>query len=126
MRAAALALVLAVSAACGKGGDKKAPGPGSDDRPAPITVEEQTRNADACKAYGEQVCACATAHPDKPVVVDMCKYDQGLGDALDLAMVTARNTETKPDDVRLAQKKARLIATQCMDQLAKLPSLGCP
>jgi hypothetical protein len=56
----------------------------------------------------------------------MCKYDQGLGDALDLAMVTARNTETKPDDVRLAQKKARLIATQCMDQLAKLPSLGCP
>jgi len=125
VRVAVVAMACALAAGCGKGGDKKAPGPGSD-RPPPVSFEEQTRNADACKAYAEQACACAAAHPDKTEVADRCKYDAGLGDALELAMVTARNTESAPDDVRLAQKKARLIATQCLDQLAKLPSLGCP
>ena len=116
-------VILVALASCNKA-EKSAPK--DPDRPPPMTVEEQTRNTDACKAYAEQVCACATAHPDKTLVVDLCKYDKGLSDALSLVMATARNTESKPDDVLLAQTKARKIATQCLDQLAKLPTLGCP
>ena len=116
--------VLLLAAACSKKADDK---PAAViERPPPITIEEASRNTEACKRYAEEVCACAAAHPDKTDVAEMCKYDQGLGDALALVMETARNTETKPEDVRLAQAKARKIATQCLDQLAKLPTLGCP
>jgi hypothetical protein len=116
-------VVLLFAAACSKKADK--PAPVDPDRPPPMSVEEQTRNTDACKAYAEQVCACATAHPDKTEVADMCKYDKGLQDAMALVMTTARNTETSPQDALLAQTKARKIAVQCMDQLARLPALGC-
>jgi hypothetical protein len=119
----AVVIACALALGCSKKQDKPAPPP--DQRPPPITVEEATRNADACKVYVEKICACATAHPDKPDVVELCKYDTPLSDALSLSMATAENPASTRNDVILAQGQARKIATQCLDQTAKLMSLGC-
>lgn len=124
VRVAALALACALAAACSKKAEKAAPPP-PPDRPPVMTVEELTRNSDACKDYVAKVCACATAHPDKPDVAELCKTDAALPAALDVVSQLAGDSDTSKDDVRLAQSKARKIAKACMDGVAKLASLGC-
>ena len=124
MRTAIVILAVALAAGCSEKQDRPAPPP-ADQRPPPITVEERTRNADACKVYVEKICACAAAHPDKAEVADLCKYDTPLSDALSLSMATAENPASTRNDVLLSQAQARKIATQCLDQTAKLPGLGC-
>lgn len=119
----AIVLACALASGCSKKADKPAPPP--DQRPVPITIEERTRNADACKTYVEKICACAAAHPDRAEVVDLCKYDTPLSDALSLSMATAENPASSRNDVLLSQAQARKIATQCLDQTAKLANLGC-
>jgi hypothetical protein len=121
--AVALGLGLAAAAACSKAEDQP---PAGAARPPAFTAEEKVRNTDACKAYVEQVCACATAHPDKPEVVDACKYDKALPDALALSVTTAENPASNPTDVAASQRQARKIATTCIEQIARLPALGCP
>lgn len=123
-RALAAGLALVVAVGCGSEKRERA-APPADDRPPPITVPEKSRNADACLDYVTRACACAAAHPDQPDVGEMCKYDKALPDALGLAMTTAENPASNRTDVLLSQQQARKIAAQCIEQLAKLPALGC-
>jgi hypothetical protein len=124
MTAVTAVVACALMFGCSKDKPKEAsPEPA---RPTPISVEERTRNAEACKAYVDQVCACAKAHPDKPVVAERCQYDQSLPAALELAIATAMNPASTRNDVLLSQDQARKIGISCLDQLAALPSLGCP
>jgi hypothetical protein len=123
-RVATALVACALAFGCSKKKDKPAPPP--DQRPPPITVEEKTRNADACTAYVDQICACAKAHPDKAEVVELCRSDTPLPAALSLSMATAENPASTRNDLLLTQAQARKIATSCLDQTAKLPSLGCP
>jgi len=120
----ALAVAGAVVGGCGKK-QQAAPHEDPNAKPPPMSAAEVTRNADACKDYVAQACACADAHPDKPDVVDQCKYDKALPDALALGMATAENPASTRNDVILAQSQARKIVAQCIEQLAKLPAMGC-
>jgi len=94
-------------------------------RPPEMSIEERTRNTDACRSYATQVCTCAKAHAESKELAELCKYDQTLPDALDLAIAIAMNPESSPKDVRVSQASARKIATQCFESLARLPTLGC-
>jgi hypothetical protein len=118
-------VALALAPGCGKE-KKKAPAAGPAGMPAAMSVEEKTRNADACKDYVAKVCACAQAHPDKADVAERCKLDDALPEALVLSMRTAENPASTAGDVLGAHKTARTIATGCIESLAKLPALGCP
>lgn len=122
MKAVVVACLLAI--ACSKKAEpKQAPPP--PDKPPAMTVEELTRNTDACKDYTTKLCACSTAHPDKPDLAEMCRTDAALPDALTVVTALAGDPDTTRQDVLLAQAKARKIAKACMDGVAKLPTLGC-
>ena len=117
----ALAIALAAAVAgCKKKAEEAAP-----QRPAPISAEARKRDTEACKVYVEKVCACAAAHPDKADVVERCKYDRALPDALQISLDISDNNETRPQDVQVAQKQYRKIATNCLDSTAKLAAQGC-
>src|SRR5690349_20029959 len=124
MKTATVLLACALAVACSKKADTKQAPPPPDKRPA-MTIEELTRNIDACKDYVAKLCACSTAHPDKPDLAELCKTDAALPDALTVVTALAADPDTTKQDVLLGQAKARKIAKACVDGVAKLPTLGC-
>lgn len=114
MRALAI-LVLLV--ACSKHEDaapKKAQVP-------PLPAAEVQRGQDACTAYIAKVCACTS-----PAALKQCPLAKALPEAMKLALDTAANPETDRNDALRAQTNVLETAKQCIEQVAKLPALGCP
>lgn len=110
-------LVLVACAACKK---EQAAQPPPDDRPPPIPATEIKRGEDACQAYVAKVCACTA--PDAP---RQCGLARALPDAIATALEVARNTESTRRDVVQSNDVIRKTMKECIEQLAKLPSLGC-
>jgi hypothetical protein len=112
------ALVLAVLlVACSKHEDaapKKA-------TVAPLPAGEVQRGQDACAAYIAKVCACTS-----PAAQKQCTLAKALPEAMKLALDTAANPETDRADALRAQTNVLETAKQCIEQVAKLPALGCP
>ena len=114
MKALVLALFLV---ACSKHEDaapKKATVP-------PLPAAEIQRGQDACAAYIAKVCACTS-----PAAQKQCPLAKALPDAMKLALDTATNPETDRADALRAQTNVLETAKQCIEQVAKLPSIGCP
>ena len=90
--------------------------------PPPIPATEVQRGQDACKAYVAKVCAC-TRRPREAAV----RAREGA----------ARGDRDRPPDrgeprieaaghVLQAQDSVRKTMKECIEQIAKLPALGCP
>jgi hypothetical protein len=112
-------LAVLLLAACKKQEAKQEP------QPPPrmqMPAEEVKRSEDACKMYVERVCACATTVPD---VAKQCELARALPDAVRIGLEVAASPDSKPDIVQQSYTSVRKTAKECIEQLAKLPSLGC-
>lgn len=111
-------LVLAAIAGCKK---EPAAAPPPSDRPPPIPPTELKRGEDACKAYVEKVCACTA-----PDAARQCGLAKALPDAIATGLEVAQNPESTRRDVVQSNDVVRKTMKECIEQLAKLPQLGCP
>ncbi len=101
-------------------GNKEAP---VADQPAPaMSAEEIQRAKDACQSYVDQVCACATK---VPAAKQQCDLARALPDAVRLGLEVAASPDSKKNDVLAAQGQIRKTVKECIEETAKLPSLGC-
>ena len=110
-------LLVAMLVACSKHEDaapKKA-------AVAPLPAAEVQRGQDACAAYVTKVCACTS-----PAAQKQCPLAKAMPEAMKLALDTAANPETDRADALRAQTNVLETAKQCIEQVAKLPALGCP
>jgi hypothetical protein len=87
----------------------------------PLPAGEVQRGQDACAAYVTKVCACTSAAAQK-----QCPLAKALPDAMKLALDTAANPTTDRADALRAQTNVLETAKQCIEQIARLPALGCP
>ena len=112
-----LVLLLAI-AACSKRAEpaKRLPAP----QLAPLPPVEVQRGKDACSAYVTKVCACTSE-----AAKQACPLAQALPAALEIALETSLNPSTDKDNAMRAQVNVRETAKECIEQAAKLPSLGC-
>ena len=115
MKLAALALLVGLCA-CSKGRQEP-----KQQAVPPMPAEEVKRNEDACKAYVERVCACTV-----PAAAEQCKLARALPEAIQIALDTARGSDSAPDIVQQSYASVRKTAKECIEQTAKLPTLGCP
>lgn len=111
MKSAALFIAFAL------GCTAKAPQP----KPPPaMPAAEVKRAGEACQAYADQVCGCAS-----PAAKRQCPLATALPSAVKLALEIAMNPESPPRDAARAQVNVRETVKECIEQTAKLPSLGC-
>jgi hypothetical protein len=114
---AALILVALAAIGCKK---KEAAPPVDTDTAPPIPAVELKRGQDACTAYVTQVCACTT-EPAKQA----CSLAKALPDAVEVGMQVATSPDSKRREVLQANDSIRKTFKECIEQAAKLPSLGC-
>jgi hypothetical protein len=116
-----LALVFTCVALVGCAKKQDAPPPPGPAAPA-MPAEEVQRSRDACQTYVEKVCACA----DKtPALQKQCDLARALPDAVRLGLEVAASPDSKRNDVIGAQDSVRKAAKECIEEIAKLPALGC-
>jgi len=114
----ALTSALVLAAGCAKKSDE--PAPAADDRPPPVPAAEVQRGKDACAAYVEKVCACTT-----PAAQDACGLAKALPDALQVGVEVATSPDSDERAVRHANDSIRKTIKECIEQAARLPSIGC-
>ena len=112
----ALVIAVALLAACKKQEAKPQPVP-------PMPAEEVKRSEDACKVYVERVCACAGT---VPAVAKQCELARALPEAIRIGLEVAASADSGPDVVQQSYASVRKTAKECIEQTAKLPTLGCP
>lgn len=116
-------LVLAVALlGLGVGACKKQEKAPKQQAVAQMPAEEIKRSEDACKQYVERVCACAATVPD---AVKPCELSRALPEAVRIGLEVASSPDSKPDIVQQSYASVRKTAKECIEQLAKLPALGC-
>ena len=108
-------VVAALAAGCSKSESPPAP----EQRPA-ISETELARGEDACKAYIAKVCACTA-----PAAKDACTLAKALPDAMRVSLEVARSPDSSARDTALALDGVRKTAKECIEQVAKLPAMGC-
>jgi hypothetical protein len=117
--AAALALVASIMASGGCKAKQHAP----KQKPvAGMTDVEIQRGEDACKAYVDKICGCAATKPD---LAGPCQLAKSLPEAMQLSLAVAANPESKPETVEQAYESAKKTIANCIQETAKLPTLGC-
>jgi hypothetical protein len=112
-----LALAVVLCAACSKKKEEPA-GPAVQH----MSPEEVKRSEDACKAYVDKVCECATRDP---ALATQCNLARALPDAVRLGLEIAASPDSRPADVPQLYESVRKTAKQCIEQSAKLPTVGC-
>lgn len=117
-RVAILVVALVATAGCKKQ-EKTRSEPAAPTMPA----AEVQRSKDACAHYVERVCACAAQVPD---LAKQCELSRALPDAVRIGLEVAASPDSKPDIVQQSYASVRKTAKECIEQTAKLPSLGCP
>jgi hypothetical protein len=109
---------LVLVAACSKSAPEEDTLP-----PALLSPGELQRADDACKAYVEKVCACATAVPAKQ---EDCTMSKMMPEGIEVAKRLAANPKADREDSVQAASSVRKTVKQCIERTAKLPSEGCP
>ena len=118
-----LALVLALLAVTGCKAKESKP---KKEKPVPgMTEIELERGEDACKTYVDKICACAGQKPDQAELAKQCQLAKSLPEAMQIALSVAMNPESKPDVVEQSYDSVKTTVSQCIQETAKLPSLGC-
>jgi len=110
-------LVIAALAACSK---EEAPAaPPVEEKPR-IPATELKRGQDACADYVSKVCACTA-----PDAARQCGLAKALPDAITTGLEVAMNPESTRRDVLQSNDMIRKTMKECIEQMAKLPALGC-
>lgn len=112
------ALLLCVLLACSK--KQEAP---KEQKVPPMSATEIQRADEACKTYVDKLCACAGG---SAALAEQCNLAKALPDAIRIGVEVSQSPDSKPKDIYGAQESVRKTAKNCVEQLAKLPSLGCP
>jgi hypothetical protein len=86
----------------------------------PLPPIEVQRAHDACQAYVDKACACTA-----PVAAKECSLAKPLPQALDLALQTASSADEDRDARLRSQVFVRETVKRCVEELAKLPAIGC-
>ncbi|HEY1548734.1 MAG TPA: hypothetical protein VGG28_12985 [Kofleriaceae bacterium] len=86
----------------------------------PLSAAEVARAHDACQSYVDKVCSCAG-----PAAQQQCTLAKPLPQALDLALQTAANPGEERDSQVRSQVFVRETVKECVEELAKLPAIGC-
>ena len=86
----------------------------------PLPPAEVARAHEACQSYVDKVCACTS-----PAAQKQCPLAKPLPQALDLSLQTAANPGEERDSQMRAQVFVRETVKECVEELAKLPALGC-
>jgi hypothetical protein len=119
MKRLAIVVALVAAGAC----KKKEAADKPPAAPQQMPAAEVQRSQDACKHYVERVCACAATVPD---VAKQCELARALPDAVRIGLEVAASPDSKPDIVQQSYASVRKTAKECIEQMAKLPALGCP
>jgi hypothetical protein len=115
-------LVLAVALVALTAGCAKKPKPAKEKPVAGLTDVEVKRGEEACKTYVDKVCACAQTKPD---LAQQCELAKSLPHAMELTLGVATQPDQKPDIAKQAYDSTRQQIAVCIQETAKLPSLGC-
>jgi hypothetical protein len=78
---------------------------------------------DACGAYVAKACACAKT---VPAAEQACSLAKALPDAVRISSEVAASPDSDHGDVLHARDSLRKTVGECIEQTAKLPTLGCP
>jgi len=87
-----------------------------------MPAEEIQRSRDACEVYVTKVCGCAA---NNTALQKQCDLARSLPDAVRLGLEVAASPDSKRNDVIGAQDSVRKAAKECIEEVAKLPGLGC-
>jgi hypothetical protein len=117
--AAWLGLAIALALA---GCKKQAEPPPPSDIPV-MPASEVRRGQDACTAYVERVCACASTVPS---MQQPCSLARALPDAMQVSLDVSIHPDSARRDVLQAHHTVRKIVKECIEETAKLPAAGCP
>ena len=110
-------LLFVVLAACKK--QEAPPAPAPDQNPM-IPQVELKRGTDACHDYVTKVCACTA-----PAAKDACALAKALPDAIEVGLQVAANPDSERMSVLQANDSIRKTIKQCIEQVGKLPTIGC-
>lgn len=118
------AIVLVAVAACssestGGGGSGSGAGPSTQ----AMSPQEIARSTDACGFYAKKVCACAQT---VAAAVEPCKLSSALVDSVRVGTEVSRSPDSSERDASQANRAVRKTVAECIEQTAKLPTLGCP
>lgn len=105
------------------GCSKSAEPPPVENTVPPLTSAEIQRSRDACADYVTRACECAKS---VPAAKDLCGAARSMPDAVKIAIGVASSPDTAPRDAVDAQRNVRKAVAECIEQTAKLPTLGCP
>jgi hypothetical protein len=89
----------------------------------PMPATEVKRGQDACKSYVDKACACAET---VAAMKQPCALARALPEAIEVNLSVAANAESSRRDALQAQDSVRKIVKECIEEIAKLPSAGCP
>lgn len=116
-------VVAAVIAGCSKTPSSSEAPPAVDDKPhSKMTEAEIVRGRDACTAYVDKICACATTKPD---LKRECQLSKARPEALRISHEVSLSPDSSAKDVAQMDDVARKTIKGCFEDLAKLPTLGC-
>jgi hypothetical protein len=118
-----LAGVLLVGIVACAGCKKQAEAPPEPAGVPPMPALEVKRGQDACKSYVDKACACAAT---VAAMKEPCALSRALPDAIEVNLSVAANPESSRRDALQAQDSVRKIVRECIEEIAKLPSAGCP
>jgi len=105
--------IVALAAGCHKAAPERRPIPA-------LPPAEVQRAHDACRAYVDKACSCTA-----PAAQHQCALATPLPQALELVLATAANPGDDRDAALRAQVNVRETVKECVEELAKLPALGC-
>jgi len=112
-------LAMLVVAGCSKADEPKS----TVELPPAIAASEVKRGLDACKAYLANVCACSTT---VPAAKEACTLAASLPEAIEVGERLVANPRSAREDAVQAAGSIRKAVKTCIEETAKLPSLGCP
>lgn len=115
-------VALAVALLAGACKEHSEPPPAPSTGPTMPAVEVQ-RAKDACKAYVDKVCNCATT---VPAMQQPCNLARALPDAIQVELDVGASSDSTRRDVRQTEDSVRKIVKECIEETAKLPAAGCP
>ena len=114
-------LVIVALLACA--GCKKHTEPSEAPAVPPMPAAEVKRGQDACKAYVDKACACAET---VAAMKQPCALSRALPEAIEVNLSVAASADSSRRDTLQAQDSVRKIVKECIEEIAKLPSAGCP
>ncbi len=127
MRAPALAILcvaLAIAGGCRKQAEPK---PAA--LPPPVSEPEATRGLDACRDYGEKVCACAEARPgarpEDAELRELCELSAAKRSGLELVLQVNRTSGLAGERLKTADTVRRYVRS-CIEGIGDLAARGCP